>query len=1126
MPASNFLLANPAVRITADITGLQSGMVAAERTVDRGLRGIGNKMTALGGQFRKVGLGITLAMAPFAIAAAKGIQAAGDFQFALAEIQARAGLTDDELQRVRKTALQLGRDTAFSGTEAAQGMLELVAAGTSVTDAIGTIPHVLDLATAGALGLKQAADGVTDVMQVFGVAVGETEDVVNALAFASGNSSATITDLIESFRTGGPRAAMYGLSVEKTAAALAILAENGLKGSEAGTALRSMLLNMSRPTEKVQQSWEELGLTMYTSEGQMRDLSDIMLEVGQRLEGLDDESRIRIFQQLFGAYGGGAAAALAKTDESLNQFMERMLQSATATEVAAGMLDTFRGRMQILGGTVQTMQIEFFTPFMVDILQPFIDHLITAGNAVSDWAAANPELTKTIILIGGAIGGLGIALVGLGFILPLLGAGLSAVAGLLPTLAAVVSGPTALAAGVLASLGGVLAYQEDIGGFRKLADGLIADFETFIEDTDFKTSGELFAMRLARSISTGFSAEGISTVLGGIPQRISDFIFGFDETTTVDVETFLAGTLPDMHAWSTYPAVADMADGYYDGMIDALALAMGGSAAKHQITTTERIPGLLNFATGLVAAIGNGLKAAITFVGGFWPIFTSAMRQLIPSGATLGATVGGATSNIYTWLKDTITDAVDDAITFITGTGPGSAIFFITGVSDALTSAVTSMANFGGGFIEGFLSALGVEGDGLLEQIQNAIFGSADMVSATGRGMPGQAGLIEHLKNAFKSVLDDVVAAIGLYAPKVLAAIVGILPDAAALAVSAVSAAADILAWVVGLLPTGSSFASVVTTAADDIIAWIGGILGAAWAGVIGLFSGGDSDEPGYDAQMLTAIGGILPSLATLSTFATTAAADILSWIGGLLGTAFTGILALFTTSEEGEVGYGTQLLNAIGGMVPSLTELVAFTTTAYSDILDWVAGILKSAWTGIEGLFTDSADGGDGYGTKLLDAIVGMLPSAEQLGAAAGTAVAALAGFVGGIFADIWTGVTELLGGGESVEGSSKSLLRTVVDSLMSAATTVLGAGLPILGDFGKGFLTALGIDTAPIEKFVADVRTLLFGSAGVVAGGPNCRRCRYSGRVQWVIGHIERPIRDLLSIPGHHMGDCECAN
>ena len=118
---------------------------------------------------------------------------------------------------------------------------------------------------------------------------------------------------------------MYGLSVEKTAAALAVLANNGIKGSNAGTALRVDAAQYV-PADRASkiESWDELGLSMYDSEGKMRDLSDVMFDVGTQLQDFDDESRNRIFQRLFGAYGGGAAAALAKTDETLNQFMVRM----------------------------------------------------------------------------------------------------------------------------------------------------------------------------------------------------------------------------------------------------------------------------------------------------------------------------------------------------------------------------------------------------------------------------------------------------------------------------------------------------------------------------------------------------------------------------------------------------------------------------------------------------------------------------------------------------------------------------------------------------------------------------------------------------------------------------------
>ena len=380
--------------------------------------------------------------------------------------------------------------------------------------------------------------------------------------------------------------------------------------------------------------------------------------------------------------------------------------------------------------------------------------------------------------------------------------------------------------------------------------------------------------------------------------------------------------------------------------------------------------------------------------------------------------MGGASASIYEWLKDTITAAVDSTVAFVTGTGPGSATYLATGMMDALTSAVTSAANFGGGFVDGFLEALGIgdRGGGLWARVGNAIFGTEALTGPGGLILAaGQAGLVDHLASAFQSAFDGVIAAISLYAPKVLSAIVSLLPDAASLAVSAVSAAADMLAWVVGLLPTGSSFAGVVTTAADDILAWIGGILGAAWAGVIGLFSGDGSGEPGYDEQMLDALVGIMPSMATLRTFTTTAAADILSWLVGML---------------------------------PTLPELAAFSVTAYNNILDWVADVLKSAWTGIEGLFTD---GGDGYGTRMLDAVVGILPTAEQLGAALGTGIVIAVDltnmfldFLDDIIKDVWAGFKNMLGGGVGQDGSAKSLLSSVVDALKIAADFIFGSYFP----------------------------------------------------------------------------------
>ena len=140
----------------------------------------------------------------------------------------------------------MGRDTKFSASQAAQGMLELITSGSSAEEAIATIPQVLSLAAAAGLDLGHAADGVTDVMAQFGLGVEDAGTVVNAFTQAAGSSSATAADLIDAMKNGGAMASGFGLDVEQTAAAMAVLAENGLKGAEAGTALKSFFLNATR----------------------------------------------------------------------------------------------------------------------------------------------------------------------------------------------------------------------------------------------------------------------------------------------------------------------------------------------------------------------------------------------------------------------------------------------------------------------------------------------------------------------------------------------------------------------------------------------------------------------------------------------------------------------------------------------------------------------------------------------------------------------------------------------------------------------------------------------------------------------------------------------------------------
>ena len=403
------IVASLAVEIGAEIGGWQTGL----GQVQSGIMGIGPKITGLGSQITAMGAQIGLAFAPLTAAMGGGIKVASDFETIMAEIGARAGLTGDELGAIQQFALDMGAETAFSAQQAAEGLLQLLTSGQNVEQAMATLPAVLDAAAASGADLGQTADNITDIMAAFGLDVDDATGVVDALARAAGASSADMPGLAQGFANVGGVANQFGLSVEQTAAALALLSENGIKGAEAGTALKSMLLNMSRDTEDTLGAWNELGTSLYDAEGNLRNLPTVLQEVEDALATRTAEDQNNILKDLFGSYGILAGTALTGA-VSIDDMQSSMEGATGASDVAAARMDTFSGKVDTLIGSLETLAITTLTPLMNDVLKPLAETLTEVVNGVILWADENPELAGTLtqVLAGLAIAGPGLMLVG------------------------------------------------------------------------------------------------------------------------------------------------------------------------------------------------------------------------------------------------------------------------------------------------------------------------------------------------------------------------------------------------------------------------------------------------------------------------------------------------------------------------------------------------------------------------------------------------------------------------------------------------------------------------------------------------------------------------------------------
>lgn len=439
---------------------------------DRSMSGVMDKWKAFGQQAQ-------MASIPIGLALGKGVSDAMSFDSALSEISARTGVVGDDLAEVERLALQMGAATKFSATDAANGMLELMASGDSLEQAMLRIDDVLTLAAVGNIDLKTAADGATDVMAAMRIEADKTGEIVDILAAASGSSSATITDMIEAMATGGNTAANFNINAMDTAATMAILAENSIKGSEAGTALRSMLLNMTRPTEAVQGAWNELGVSMYDAQGNTRDFNTVLLELDAALDLRTPEQQNELMKALAGSYGFTALSAL-RAAGGIGEMRAAMESQPGAVEIAEAKMNTFEGSLTSLQGSIETLNIKAFRPFMNDVLKPIVDDFIGVINQVADFTEKNPELTQTVIAVAGAF---------------VVGTGALTVLGMV--ISTVTTGITALIATALSPLGVALAvgalmvgaYMNNWLGFRDLVDNnvrpaidrILKDARTFID---------------------------------------------------------------------------------------------------------------------------------------------------------------------------------------------------------------------------------------------------------------------------------------------------------------------------------------------------------------------------------------------------------------------------------------------------------------------------------------------------------------------------------------------------------------------------------------------------------------------------------------------------------------------
>lgn len=338
----------------------------AEREWKSSSTGIGSAISKIGSLASKglkvATVAITGTAAALGGVAAAAIKVGSDFESQMSRVKAISGATGEEFEQLKAQAMQLGADTSFSASQAAEGMENLAAAGFTTSEIMSAMPGLLNLAAASGEDLASSSDIAASTLRGFGLAASDAAHVADVLAANANRTNSSVADTGEAMKYIAPLARAAGLSLEETAAAIGIMANAGVNGSQAGTSLRGALSRLSKPTKDMSEAMDELGISFYDSNGKMKSLTEQVGMLRQATEGMTDEQKNNYLVTLYGQEAlSGMLALINEGEGSLGELTNAYKNCDGAAQKAAEtMQDNLSGALEQLGGSAETLGLAFY----------------------------------------------------------------------------------------------------------------------------------------------------------------------------------------------------------------------------------------------------------------------------------------------------------------------------------------------------------------------------------------------------------------------------------------------------------------------------------------------------------------------------------------------------------------------------------------------------------------------------------------------------------------------------------------------------------------------------------------------------------------------------------------------
>lgn len=635
----------------------------------------GDQLKDVGGNIESAGKKLLPVTATVTALGTASVKTAADFEAAMSKVAAVSGASASEMEALTEKAREMGSKTKFSASEAAEAMNYMAMAGWKTEDMLSGIEGVMNLAAASGEDLATTSDIVTDALTAFGLTAQDSGHFADVLAAASSNANTNVSMMGETFKYCAPIAGSLGFSVEDTAEAIGLMANAGIKSTQAGTSLRTIMTNLSGEVKICGDSIGEVTIATSNADGSMRDLSDILADCRVAFAGLSESEKAAAAESLVGKNAMSGFLALMNAGEGDINKLSGAIDNCdgAAQNMADTMNDNLEGQLTILKSALEELAISFgqlLIPALREVvqwLQGFIGFLNSLPEGVKKTimviALVAAALGPVLIIVGKVISAIGTIMT----IVPKVAGVINVVKGAFAALnATMLANPIVLIIAAIAALVAAFIYLwNNCDGFRQFWIDLWENIKQI-------------AVAVWEGLKTFFTAawQAISTTAQTIWNGIKNFFSALWE----GIKTIFTTVL------NVIKTIVTTYFNVYKTIITTVF-----NAIKTVITT------ILNAIKTVITTVWNTIKT----------VFTTVLN-------TIKSVVSGAFNAMWTGIKNTISGIVNTI-----KTGFNNAVNFIKNLA---SSAFSWGADIIEGIVNGIKSCIG--------KVKDAVCSVADTIKS------------------------------------------------------------------------------------------------------------------------------------------------------------------------------------------------------------------------------------------------------------------------------------------------------------------------------------------------------------------------------------------------------------